>query len=200
MKDLFYAAIAATLLLVSCGEEKKERSSDEKPSKEKESTPTDAPSRADAMKKEIAKLEKEVLENDQIADPNRADQLVALYASFAASFPKHEMAGDALFKGSSVAWGLAQLKGKDNQVNKGYARKVVELSKTLIDNYPNDPNRYIAFTMLTNILDFDLEEDDLAIEYYKKFMAEYPDREDVQETCKNRIENIDVPLDSLIKG
>jgi hypothetical protein len=198
MKTWRYLPLCGLLWMVSCGDDAGEKGGSEKDSPEAQKA--DSTDRAAAFVSEITELEKDALKDQTVANKAKADQLIAQYSAFANTFPDHDMADDYLLKAASVSFAMAQFMSRDNKNDKGYCRKAVALSERLLTQYPESDQRRPAYDILTTVLDFDLEDDTRAVQFYRQYMAEFPADSAIAQTCRARIAHPELTVEDIVHG
>lgn len=198
---LFFLVILFAVSIYGCGNNSESETKDTGESKtEDKAEHQDLDKKQEAFIQEIEKLRGTALNEQNILEKSNADHLISRYADFVNQFPDHPNSDDYLIDAASVAYSMSQFMAKDNRNNKGYCQKAVALAKRYLAEYPEGEKLKTAFDLITTILDFDLEDDDAAIEYYRMYKAAYPADSTVQQNCRKRIRYPHVTVEEIISG
>jgi outer membrane protein assembly factor BamD (BamD/ComL family) len=213
MKKQLLFWFAATVLITSCSSDAEKDAENNQPKPEKNEQ-ADQPQAEDvnsgaaaetdpavvALLNEIQVAEGAIAEPGKGLNKAKADQYIALLASFASKFPEHRRSPEMLYKAASMSSAISEQMAKNGKNDEGYARKSVALNKRLLENYPNSDFRELAYRQLTAVLDFDLEDDDEAIKYYTAFKEEFGANEAVRKLCEARIKYPKITPEDIISG
>jgi len=180
-------SIVVLVGLSACNE-----SADSKVETEKPKVKKVAGSNIDAKHSKEAILEdlKRLSMSDMTVDV--ANEIYKLSRQYHANFKTDKNAGNVIHESAII---LSNYAGSDpSKPKRGISSKAIDLSDILIADYPDHTMIQRIYELKAMELDFNLEEDDKAIEVYKILLENYPNDTFNTTQYQYRIDHIKEPL------
>lgn len=135
---------------------------------------------------EISNLEKEMLNDSVSFNKERSEKILQLYTEFANEYPEHEKSSEYLFKAAEVANSLM------------ISNEAIRLYNDFYQKYPDNSKAPICLFIQAFIYETQLNELNVAKEYYQNFLIKYPDHE-LAKDAKFSLENLGKSVEDLLK-
>ncbi len=127
-------------------------------------------------------------DSTKMLDPAIANQTLASYEKFAATFPEDTASAGYLFKAADLAHGMKR------------SNDAVRLYKDFISKYPGHTKAAASYFLMAFVYDNDMHNKDSAKIFYKEFLEKFPNHQ-LAPSAKASLDQIEMGLtdEELVK-